>query len=104
MAATASAPRPAGTSSATNAQSAPAAAKAALRITGDNECRTGCPMTAARRVAPVITPRPPSGASAAPQAHVGALGLQLLELVVGRREGVVAVLAGQHGVEAGGRV
>jgi hypothetical protein len=56
IAATAAAPLPGATSNATIRQSTPAASKAALCSAGDNECRTGDPITAATRVAPVIGP------------------------------------------------
>ena len=86
-------PWPSGTSRATKAQSAPVAAKAALRMVGDSEWRIGEPMTAASRVSPVITgrPRPHS----APEALGRALGLQPQELVVVVGEGVVPVGVGQ---------
>src|SRR5918997_659525 len=60
MAATTSAPRPSATSNAVYTQSRPAAAKAAFMIVGESEWRTGLPTTAARCVAPEITPGSPS--------------------------------------------
>ena len=53
MAATASPPAPVGTGKARYTQSSPSSAKAALCMTGDSECRTGSPMTAATRVSPL---------------------------------------------------
>ena len=47
---TASSSRSGGTSTATYAQSSPAAANAAFCISGDSECATGCPSSATSRV------------------------------------------------------
>src|SRR5918997_446656 len=52
--------RPSATSNAVYTQSRPAAAKAAFMIVGESEWRTGVPTTAARCVAPEITPGSPS--------------------------------------------
>src|SRR5690606_22150227 len=89
-AATASPPRPSGTSKATYTQSRPVAAKAALRIVGDSECRTGEPMTAATRVRPVTGPPTASAAAAGGLAAVP--GRQEVRVVV--REVVGPVVLG----------
>jgi hypothetical protein len=55
MASRAAAPAPARTGKAAKAQSSPRAVKAALCSRGDNEWRTGSPMTPAMRVVPAST-------------------------------------------------
>ena len=77
MAASAVSAWPSGTSKATYTQSSPRAAKAALWITGDSECRTGVPMTAATWV---LTPggHPPSDTGGL---GVGDVGLEVSAVV-----------------------
>src|SRR5918997_7191864 len=96
MAATASPPRPVAPSNAAYTQSRSAAAKAAFRIVGESEWRTGLPTTAARRVVPVITPGAPSALAGilAP-----GLGRQEVVVVVGEVAGPV-VLGGVEDVPA----
>src|SRR3954452_1628448 len=76
------------------------AAKAALWMAGDSEWRTGWPMTAARRVAPVGQSGAPRWVTACLD-HAGGAGLGHVGLVLAQRrgEGVVAVLVLQHVVE-----
>src|SRR5581483_11655013 len=93
----AAAARPGATSKAVNTQSRSRARKAALCITGEIECRIGCPMTAATRVLPATCQ---GGFMLGSDEALGTrLANELLELGVGRGEGVLSARVDEHVVE-----